>query len=99
MGLRPTLGNENQRRPRESGDPMWVGAKMDSRFRGNDESGHDFKKSQPPSSPRPEGLRSAHDFPLLDSSTALLLDFLTPRLLDRNRRQGVRTKTDEAFAT
>jgi len=36
MGLWPTLGNENQRRHRESGDPIWVGRKMDSRFRGND---------------------------------------------------------------
>jgi len=23
MGLQPTLGNENRRRPRESGDPLW----------------------------------------------------------------------------
>jgi hypothetical protein len=36
MGLWPTLGNENQRRHRESGDRLWVGRKMDSRFRGND---------------------------------------------------------------
>jgi hypothetical protein len=36
MGLWPTLGNENQRRPRASGDPLWVGRKMDSRLRGND---------------------------------------------------------------
>ena len=28
--------NENQRRPREGGDPWWVGTKMDSRLRGND---------------------------------------------------------------
>jgi len=42
MGLWPTLGNENQRRHRESGDPIWVGRKMDSRFRGNDESEWDF---------------------------------------------------------
>jgi len=36
MGLWPTRGNENQRRPRESGDPLRVGRKMDSRFRGYD---------------------------------------------------------------
>jgi len=36
MALWPTRPNENQRRPRESGDPWWVGTKMDSRFRGND---------------------------------------------------------------
>jgi hypothetical protein len=96
MRLRPTtLGNENQRRPRESGDPLWGGRKMDSRFRGNDGSGRDFQESQPAA----RGLRSAHGFPLLDSSTARLLDFLSPRLLGRNRRQGVRMKTDEGFAT
>jgi len=34
MGLWPARGNENQPRPRESGDPLSV--RMDSRFRGND---------------------------------------------------------------
>jgi hypothetical protein len=35
MGLRPTRGNENQRRhPREGGGPFFT--PMDSRFRGND---------------------------------------------------------------
>ena len=35
MGLRPTRGNENQRRrPSESEDPL--STPMDSRFRGND---------------------------------------------------------------
>jgi len=34
MGLWPTPGNEDQRRPREGGDPF-VGP-MDSRLRGND---------------------------------------------------------------
>ena len=39
MGLRPTQGNENQRRhPREGGDPSFAPNTMDSRFRGNDES-------------------------------------------------------------
>jgi len=46
MGLLPTRENENRRRPRESGDPLGVGGKMDSRspafaedkLRGNDES-------------------------------------------------------------
>ena len=43
MGLRPTRDNENQcRRPRESGDPRPV----DSRLRGNDESGRDFQESE-----------------------------------------------------
>jgi len=32
IGLGPTLGNENRRRPREGGDPF----RVDSRFRGND---------------------------------------------------------------
>ena len=32
MGPRPTLGNENQRRPREGEDPF----RVDSRLRGND---------------------------------------------------------------
>jgi hypothetical protein len=36
MRLWSTQGNENQHRPREIGDPLWVGRKMDSRFRGND---------------------------------------------------------------
>jgi len=45
MGFWPTRGNEDQRRPRESGDPLWVGRKLHSRFRGNDESGRDFQKS------------------------------------------------------
>jgi len=40
MGLRPTRGNENQRRPREGGDPFQV----DSRFRGNDPCGRDFQE-------------------------------------------------------
>ena len=48
MGLRPTLGNDNQRRPRESGDPLWIGTKMDSRFRGNDESGVIFRRAESP---------------------------------------------------
>ncbi len=43
MGLPSTRANENQCRPRESGDPLSVGRKMDSRFRGNDESGRDFQ--------------------------------------------------------
>jgi len=34
MGLWPDRGNENQRRPHESGDPSSV--QMDSRLRGND---------------------------------------------------------------
>jgi hypothetical protein len=34
MGLRPTLGNENQRRPREGGGPC--PEELDSRLRGND---------------------------------------------------------------
>jgi len=38
MGLRPTLGEENRRRPREGGDP-W---RVDSRFRGNDVVGATF---------------------------------------------------------
>jgi len=46
MGLRPTLGDENQRRPRESGDPLWAGRKVDSRFHGNDESGRDHQESE-----------------------------------------------------
>jgi len=36
MGLWPTRSNENQRRPRESGDPFSVRNTMDSRLRGND---------------------------------------------------------------
>ena len=44
MGLRPTRGNENQRRrPRESGDPL--SPPMDSRFRGNDVRGVIFRKA------------------------------------------------------
>ena len=39
MGLRPTRGNDNPRRPRESGGPRQV----DSRFRGNDERGSIFR--------------------------------------------------------
>ena len=48
MRLGTTQGNENphRRRPRKSGDPWWVGTKMDSRLRGNDESGRDFQESQ-----------------------------------------------------
>ena len=47
MRLGTTQGNENphRRRPRKSGDPWWVGTKMDSRVRGNDESGRDFQES------------------------------------------------------
>ena len=48
MGLRPTPGNENPRRPREKpalslpkgGDPR----RVDSRFRGNDERGLIFRR-------------------------------------------------------
>ena len=40
MGLRRTGGNENPRRPRESGDPCQV----DSRLRGNDERGLIFRR-------------------------------------------------------
>ena len=43
MGLWPTRGNENPRRPRAGGDP-W---RMDSRLRGNDESGRDFQERVP----------------------------------------------------
>ena len=42
MGLWPTRGNENPRRPRAGGDPC----RMDSRLRGNDESGRDFQESE-----------------------------------------------------
>ena len=54
MGLRPTRTDENQRRPRASGDRSRVGRMMDSRspafaedkLRGNDESGRDFQESR-----------------------------------------------------
>jgi hypothetical protein len=50
MGLRPTRGNENPRRPREKpalslpkgGDPR----RVDSRFRGNDERGLIFRRAR-----------------------------------------------------
>jgi len=41
MGLRPTLSNENQRRPRAGGGPH----PGDSRLRGNDDSGRGFQES------------------------------------------------------
>ena len=43
MGRWPTPGNENPRRPRESGDPCHV----DSRLRGNDERGLIFRREEP----------------------------------------------------
>ena len=61
MSLWPTRGNENQcRRPRESGDPF--SAAMDSRFRGNDESGGDFREAREGHSFRASGatLGSTH---------------------------------------
>jgi len=44
MGLRPTHRDENphRRRPRAGGDPF----RLDSRLRGNDESGRDFQESE-----------------------------------------------------
>jgi len=39
-------GLPNQRRPCESGDPLGVGRKMESRFRGNDTKGALFRRAQ-----------------------------------------------------
>ena len=43
MGRWPTRDDENQCRPRESGDPSFVRNTMDSRFRGTDEIGVIFR--------------------------------------------------------